>query len=208
MESVISIATLRPLELLINRGIGVSSTAQAMAAALEGRTLDLVIDGTPFRIRLAAREGQVDLTFPDDTPAAATLKGPPLAMLRMLGSDPQAPIRAGDVSITGSTDVADRFRDLLTIARPDLEEELSKLTGDAVAHEIGNVARGLVGFGMRTATSVSRSIGEYLTEERRTLPTRAEVDEFHAAVDRVANDVERAEARLAQLRAHIGDGRA
>ena len=38
-----------------------------------------------------------------------------------------------------------------------------------------------------------------MTEERHTLPTRTEAEEFFRDVDRTANDVERAEARLARL---------
>jgi ubiquinone biosynthesis protein UbiJ len=72
--------------------------------------------------------------------------------------------------------------------------------GDPVAHQLGNLARGFAAFGARAAESVSRSLGEYLTEERRTLPTRTETEEFYRDVDRVANDVERAAARVARLK--------
>ena len=196
----LSSTAFRPIELLINRGIGLSSTARAMAVALDGETLDVLVDGTPLRLRLTALEGRVRVTAASaEPPAAAILSGSPLAMIRLLGGDPQALIRAGDVQMTGNTDVANQFRDLLHMARPDLEEELSKLTGDPVAHQLGNLARDIVGWGARTAESVSRSVGEYLTEERRTLPTRLEVEEFYREVDRAANDVERAEARLLRL---------
>jgi ubiquinone biosynthesis protein UbiJ len=195
-----SSAAFRPLELLINRGIGLSSTAQAMAAALDGKALDVRLDGTPMALRLAAAEGQLRVTAPDQAPAAATLAGSPLAMIRLLGGDPQALIREGDVRMTGDTDVANQFRDLLHMARPDLEEELSRLVGDPVAHQLGDLARGFTALSARAAESVSRSLGEYLTEERRTLPTRTETEEFYRDVDRVANDVERAEARVARLK--------
>ena len=197
----LSSTAFRPIELLINRGIGLSSTARAMAVALDGEILDVRVDGTPLRLRLTALEGRVRVTAASaEPPAAAILSGSPLAMIRLLGGDPQALIRAGDVQMTGNTDVANQFRDLLHMARPDLEEELSKLTGDPVAHQIGNLARDIVDWGARTAESVSRSVGEYLTEERRTLPTRPEVEEFYREVDRAANDVERAEARLTRLK--------
>ncbi|MEO7386464.1 MAG: SCP2 sterol-binding domain-containing protein [Gammaproteobacteria bacterium] len=200
-----SAAAFRPLELLINRGIGLSSTAQAMVAALEGKALDVHLDGTPLALRLRAENGQVRVTGTGDGAAAATLAGSPLAMVRLLGGDPQALIREGEVRITGDTDIANQFRDLLHMARPDLEEELATFVGDPVAHQLGNFARGLAEWGSRAATSLSRSVGEYLTEERRTLPTRAEAVEFYGEVDRVANDVERAEARLARLRGRLKD---
>jgi len=199
-----SAAAFWPVELLINRGIGLSSTAQAMAAALKGKALDVRLDGTPVALRLTARDGQIRVTgasaAPADPAPATTLAGTPLAMIRLLGGDPQALIREGEVRMTGDTDVANQFRDLLHMARPELEEELARLVGDPLAHEVANLARGLADWGARAAGSLSRSVGEYLTEERRTLPTRAEAEEFYRDVDRVANDVERAEARLALLK--------
>ncbi len=200
MDLTFSAAAFRPLELLINRGIGLSSTAQAMAAALDGKALDVRLDDTPLAIRLTARDGQMRVTPIGEMTAAATLAGSPLAMIRLLGGDPQALIREGDVRMTGDTDVANQFRDLLHMARPDLEDELSKFVGDPVAHQLGNLARGFADWGARAAGSLSRSVGEYLTEERRTLPTRPEAQEFFKDVDRLANDVERAEARLNRLK--------
>lgn len=199
----LSTAGFRPIELLINRGIGLSSTAQAMAAALDGKALDVRLDGTPMALRLTAQDGQLRVTAPGESLAVATLSGTPLAMLRLLGGDPQALIREGEVRMTGDTDVANQFRDLLHMARPDLEDELSKLVGDPLAHQFGSMAREFTQWGLRAAESVSRSVGEYLTEERRSLPTRTETEEFYRDVDRVANDVERAEARLALLRERL-----
>ena len=196
---------LRPLELLLNRGIGQSTTAEAIAAVLDGKCLDVRIDAMPLALRMTASDGQVRLGMADETPATAAVAGPLLAMLRLLGGDPQGLIRAGDIRISGDTEVADQFRDLLGMARPDIEDELSKLVGDTVAHQLGNLARGFADWGARAADSVARSVGEYLTEERRSLPTRPEVDEFCAAVDTLASDVDRAEARLARLQGQARD---
>lgn len=201
----LSSATLRPIELLINRGIGLSSTAQAMAAALDGKDLDVRLDGTTLALRLTARDGKLRATAPGEMPATATLAGSPLAMVRLLSGDPQALIREGEVRITGNTDVANQFRDLLHMARPDLEEELSKIVGDPLAHHLANMSREFIDWSERTVASVSRSFGEYLTEERRTLPTRVEAAELYRDVDQVSNDVERAEARLALLRERLKD---
>lgn len=63
----------------------------------------------------------------------------------------------------------------------------------------GAAARGLLHWGARARASLARSLGEYLTEERATLPTKPEVEEFYQAVDQLANDGERAAARLARL---------
>lgn len=202
--SSLSTLALRPIEQLLNRGIGLSSTAAAMAAALEGKSLAIQVDGMSFAVLLQAVAGRLQLTttrMESGTESGSCLvAGSGLSLLKLLGSDPQALVRSGDIRMTGDTDVADRFRELLHMARPDLEEELSKVIGDPLAHRVGVVGREMVDFGKHAVESVTRSVGEYFTEERRTLPTRFEVDEFHRDVDILTNDVERAEARLARLK--------
>lgn len=207
--SSFSALALKPVEQLLNRGIGLSSTAGAMAAALDGQTLGIQVDGTPLVLQLRAGNGRLELTTTKaesgtemGSYADARVAGSPLALLRLLGSDPEALIRDGEIRMTGDTDVADRFRDLLHMAKPDLEEELSKLVGDPLAHRVGLVGREFADFGRRTLDSVSRSTGEYFTEERRTLPTQFEAGEFYGEVDTLVDDVERAAARLARLKEH------
>jgi ubiquinone biosynthesis protein UbiJ len=100
-----SSASFRPIELLINRGIRLSSTAQAMTRALEGKSLDVRLQDTPLALRLAARDGKIEVSTPGELPATALLAGTPLAMIRLLAGDPQALIREGEVRISGDTDV-------------------------------------------------------------------------------------------------------
>ena len=58
----------------------------------------------------------------------------------------------------------------------------------------------------KAAHSFSRSLSEYLREESRDLPTRLETDVFLAKVDALSNDLARAEARVARLRARLYPG--
>ena len=100
----------------------------------------------------------------------------------------------------GDADVAEAFRYLLQVVRPDWEEELSRVTGDVVAHEAGRVVRGVGKWLQLAGDSLARSTGEYLTEESRVLATQAELDEFCDAVDTLSAAVDRAEARLRIMR--------
>jgi ubiquinone biosynthesis protein UbiJ len=113
-------------------------------------------------------------------------------------------MRSGTVRIEGDAEVAQAFRDLLKAAQPDVEEELSRLIGDVGAHQLGNLARGALQFGQRVADTFARNVSEYLQEESRDLMTRVEVDEFIEAVDQLRDGVDRAEARLAQMRKELG----
>ena len=131
----------------------------------------------------------------------ATLSGTPIALAALAGPRAEGAVRGGGVRIEGDAEVAEKFRDLLTHARPDFEEELARVVGDVAARNIANLARGVLDFGRRTARSLAGSVSEYLQEEGRDVPNRTELEEFLAGVDRIRDDVERAEARLARLEA-------
>jgi ubiquinone biosynthesis protein UbiJ len=114
----------------------------------------------------------------------------------MVGAQPEAALRTGNIRIEGDAEVAQAFRALLQAAQPDVEEELSRLIGDVGAHQIGNLARGALQFGKRVADTFAQNVSEYLQEESRDVVTRIEVDEFTAAVDQLRDSVDRSEAKL------------
>jgi ubiquinone biosynthesis protein UbiJ len=189
---------LAPLESVLNRNIAESSAARLLAQRLAGKVLTVRFTGLPLSISFACDGERMSL----DTAAAtahATLTGTPLALLQLASRKPEAAVRSGAVHIEGDAEVAQTFSELLKSARPDLEEELSRVIGDVAAHQVGNVARSALAFGRRAADTLSQNIAEYLTEEGRDLPTRVEADEFVAGVDKLRDDVERLEVRLANL---------
>ncbi len=198
----------RPLEGLINHGIARSPEAQAIAVALDGQSLDVRIDGTPIALRMVVVAGVLQLSQPDtsqnagaESPAAtAGLSGPPIAMMRLMTGDPQTLIRAGEIHMTGSPDAAEQFRELLHLAKPDIEIELGRILGQSAAHQLGSFARGLSDLGARTGERLAQRMSEYLTVEKRSVLTQAELNRFLQATDTLANDVERAAARVERLR--------
>jgi ubiquinone biosynthesis accessory factor UbiJ len=190
----------RPFELFLNRGLQQSTTAQVLARALEGRTLGLTVDGTPFDLRLKLAGERLSVMLPDGAAPDACIGGSLLSLGRLLREDPQAPVRDGAVRMTGDTEIAEQFRQLLRFATPDLEEELSRLVGDPIAHQAGNAARAFAGWTEAAGRTMARSMSEYLQEESRILPTHSEVREFAGKVDDLVNDVARAEARIERLK--------
>ena len=89
-------------------------------------------------------------------------------------------------------------------ARPDLEEELSRVIGDVAAHQIGNVARSFAGFAQRAVTTFTQNVSEFLQEEGRDVPSRTEAEEFIRDVDKLRDDVDRIEARIDRLKSSAG----
>src|SRR5262245_28306339 len=190
---------LGPVERALNRQIAGSSRARALLAELDGRSMELRFAATPFRVRLAATTAALSLRPAADDPADAVIEGTPLSFLRLATGEATRSIRAGGMDVRGDAEIAEGFRRLLEAARPDLEEELSRVTGDVAAHYLAGFARDALDFGRRAGDAFARNLGEYLTEESRDLPVRLEVEEFLGGVDRLREAVDRLEARIAAL---------
>ena len=189
------------LEAILNRNVADSRRAQALARQLDGRAMSLAVEGTPVTIFLRAEGGRLSLTPHHDGAADASISGTPIALLALAGPRGEGAVRGGSVRIEGDAEVAQRFRELLSETRPDFEEELSRVVGDVAARRVANFARDFIEWGRRASGSFAGSVAEYLQEEGRDLPSRTEVEEFLAAVDRLRDDTERLEARLDRLAA-------
>ena len=192
------------VEQLLNRNLPRSPRARALCAELAGRRAALTIEGAGLRLLLASDGERLALGHESpaegDAPAADTaIAGTPLNLLALLGPDAEGVIRRGDVRIDGDAQLAQRFRELAWLLRPDIEEELSRLVGDAAAHSLARAAAGVIGFGRRAATTGTRNVAEYFAHERADLVPRAEAEAFFADVDRTREDVDRLAARVALL---------
>ena len=113
----------------------------------------------------------------------------------VLGLDPTKRI----ICASYSADLAQKFQRLLMLARPDPEEELAGLIGDAAAHQVGTVLRQAADWGRRSGGIVAANLREYLQEEQRDIPSSYEMGRFSRDVQTLRDDVERAEARLDRL---------
>jgi ubiquinone biosynthesis accessory factor UbiJ len=194
---------LERLEEALNRNVAESRKAQALCRQLDGRVVSLAVTGTPLEFFFSAKDGRLTLSPRNEGAAAdAALSGTPIALLALAGPRAEGALRGGGVRIEGDAEVAQRFRDLLGHAQPDFEEELARVIGDVAARNLANLARGFLDFGRKAGRSLAGNVSEYLQEEGRDLPTRTEVEEFLVGVDRLRDDVERLDARLARVESH------
>ena len=122
----------------------------------------------------------------------------PFSLLALAGGG-SATLAATGATIDGDAEVAQQFSELLGLLKPDPEEELAQLLGDAPAHHLGRVARAAVDFGNRVAHTTVQNVAEYLAHERRDLVPRAEGRQLLDGIDALRDDVDRFEARLNHL---------
>lgn len=185
------------LERLLNRALPRSVRARELCAQLAGRSLALEIRGFA-RLRITC-DGTALAVAPDAAPADATLSGGPLALLGLAGPAPQALLQRGAVAISGDAELAQQFRELLGLLRPDPEEDLAGLLGDVPAHQLARLARAGAGWSAQAAGTTLRNLAEYLAHERAHLVPRHEGEQFLRGVDQVREGVDRAAARLELL---------
>jgi ubiquinone biosynthesis protein UbiJ len=117
-------------------------------------------------------------------------------MLRRSRSGAQS---RSSIQIKGDAEIADRYRELFVLARPDLEEELSRWVGDPPARQISQLARSLRSWASRARRTAGENIAEYLQEEGRDLVTKTEMEEFLRGVDGARDTLDRIEARILRL---------
>jgi ubiquinone biosynthesis protein UbiJ len=110
---------------------------------------------------------------------------------------------SGSVEITGDSALAQQFAEALFSLDIDWEEQLSHLTGDVLAHEVGNLGRGLFKWGESVRKTAGLNLKEYLQEELRLLPTREEIEPLLVDIDHLRDDVERLSARIERLQRHL-----
>ena len=182
------------LEKLLNRGLPRSPRARQLCATLSGRSVAIVVPDI-LRLRVSSN-GQTLTVMRDDAPADATLRGGALSLLALASDSAQAVIQRGDVAISGDSEVAQGYRELAQLLRPDLEEELSLLIGDVPAHQLGRLARLAAGWSGRAADTTLRNLAEYLGHERGDLVSRNEGEQFLRGVDALRESVDRLQARL------------
>ena len=190
------------LDKLLNRGLPRSPRARQLCAQLEGRSIALEIRAIT-RLRVAST-GQTLSVMRDDAPADATLTGGPLSLLALAGESADAVLQRGEVAISGDAELAQQFRELARLLRPDLEEELSLLLGDVPAHQLGRLARLTLRWSRKAASTTLANLAEYLGHERADLVPRNEGEQFLRGVDAVREGVDRLGARIALLSARRG----
>ena len=186
------------IENLLNRNLPRSPRARELASSLVGKRVRVEARGLGWVIIAESLNTSIRLTreTTDGQPPDADISGSLLNLAALASSHPEEVIQRGDVTIRGDAEVAQKFRELAMLLKPDVEEELSRLIGDSPAHQALRLVRLATGFGRRAAQTGVRNVAEYLAHERGDLVPRAEAEDFYRGVERLREDLDRVEARV------------
>lgn len=187
-------------EKALNRFLQLDPQTDSRLAPIIGRVICVQFQQVKYTVYFLIQKEGVRLLSDYTSTADVTLIGAPFDFLRLSkAASSSAALFESDIKVTGDLDVAKQFKKIFAELDVDWEEQLSTVTGDVIAHQIGNFMRSLGRWAKKSSASLQQDITEYVQEEVRWLPLRLEIQDFFRQVDRTRDDVERLAARVQRL---------
>lgn len=104
-----------------------------------------------------------------------------------------------EIGIEGGADLAGTVQYLFRHLRWDLEEDLSRIFGDALAHRMVVQGSRFAAWNREAATKLAQNLAEYWIEEQPLLARPADVRQFLASVDQLRDELAQLEKRIEAL---------
>lgn len=192
------------IEPALKRYLALDPEALKRLAKLSGEVVKLEITDFNSSVYLFPNVNGIQLKHSYTGKIDAEIKGSVVTFIRLKFADEKNSTQlAKQLEISGDVHLAQTFSQILQQIDVDWEEQIAQLTGDIIAHQIGNFARSFKRWRKQAAASLQANITEYLQEEAQQLPPREEVEDFFTHVYELQNDLLRLEARLRII--HVAD---
>jgi ubiquinone biosynthesis protein UbiJ len=189
------------LEAMINKYLSLDPEVTEKLAQLEGRVIAVEITGLNKTLYFFPHQAGMDVTEQYHDEADTTLKGSPLALLKMSMSKDVAPMMLkGEVEIKGDVRLGRSFKKILSEMDVDWEEYIARIIGDASAHHLAGLTKKIMNWGRQAGKDVAADVSEYLQEESRDVVSRPELEMFYQDVDALRNRLDRFQAQLEALK--------
>lgn len=192
------------LEKAFNQCLRMDPETLAQVTRLEGKVIALEIAGLGKTIYLVPTASGLRVQSVFEGEPDVTLRGGPFSLARLGLSEHPTKVFGDGVEMSGDAQLGRKIQRILDGLKLDWEEQLSHLSGDVVAHQVGNTLRGLLDWGRQAADTLGRDVAEYFQEESRDLVVRAELAPFLDGVDILRADVDRLTQRVQRLQARLG----
>ena len=185
----------RPLAAALNHLLKAEPWARERLAPFAGETIEVRGSLFPAMAFIVQEGGMLG--------SAATVDQPSL-LIALKPDAPAAFLRGEEhflraVEVSGNARLADEVMVLVRNLRWDFEEDLSRLTGDVVAHRIAEAARGFAAWQADAAKRIGEALADYVTEESRLVMQRSELESLAGGIARLRDSVERLEQRIRRL---------
>ena len=184
------------LETALNQILRLDPDVIAGLAELSGKVIGVELRGLNLRFSLIPEPWGLRLIPGHAHKVDVMVCATPVALGRLVRG---AKAVNEEIDIQGDMDLGRAFQALLGSIDIDWEEQLSRITGDVVAHQFGRSLGRFLAWGQKAADTLAMNASEYLQQESRDLPPRRVVEQFMDAVDTLRADTDRLEARIRRL---------
>jgi ubiquinone biosynthesis protein UbiJ len=188
------------LESALNRYIHLDLDVGELLAPLAGKVIALTIEPFGETVYLCPTERSIQVLDAYPEPPDTRISGS-LSALGLMGisAKPMRSVFSGEVKIEGDIATGRKFQALFDKLNIDLEEQLSRFTGDVIARQIGNFFRTGTRWTRESIRTFELNLGEFLQEETRDLPAGPEAEIFYRQVDELRADFDRLNSRIERL---------
>ena len=198
-------AGLLALETALNQYLSLDPEISSELAQLHGKVIGFDLRGTGLKLYfIPAQNSSIQVMGDYEGEPDCMISGSPFSLIQSHLQNNSDAVFSGDIEIAGSSRLAQQFTGILKRIEIDWEEHLSKITGDVIAHQVGEFFRTTSDWLKRNKHSSELNLQEYLQEEIRLTPGALEMENFFNDVDQLRDDVERLAARIARLTSKRG----
>jgi ubiquinone biosynthesis accessory factor UbiJ len=189
------------LETGINRVLALDEASSERLDRLDGRMLQLELEGIGITLYFAFNGGHVEVGTRSQYEPDTVISGSPFALFSMAAPEEAARWGApgSRVSIRGDATLARDLEQLFSRLDPDWEGRLSRVLGEVWGHQVAAGLRAGAEQVRESAGSAGEMLSEYLQRNRGPVVRADEVDAFGLAVGEVETAVKRLEERVRKL---------
>lgn len=198
---------LLPAEQVLNTLLAQDPHIATRLAPFAGKTIEIRSSAPSATLTLVLHERRIRLSALDvrtlQQTADARISGRASALLSLLMQPARRPLASAGIEVSGDSLL---IQDLFTTLRAldvDWEDLLAPLLGEIPTHELAQLGQQARQWGTTARHNLGRSVDEYLKEEIRLVPDRAELRRFDAQVDRLRFSLDRAAARAESLQDRV-----
>ena len=127
------------------------------------------------------------------------IKGSLMSLAQLAKSDRMNLANSG-VEVFGSTGLLIELQTIFKNSEIDWEDALNEKLGDLAGHQTANGIRTVFGWATARKKTLTRLLGEYLTEEVKATPNKIELEKYYSDVSALQLATDRISARVDALK--------
>jgi ubiquinone biosynthesis protein UbiJ len=197
------------LELAINKVLSLDESSQVRLQTLAGKSCEVLPIELGFALKFVFTDSTVLVSSPEQEVKTGKLSSDECRIKLSLFAIPElqdtdnitALIKADKLDFEGNLSIAQGFGELFKSLNIDLEEELSKFLGDALAHTTVHNVKQLHQSLLEKAKLSLNTLTDAMLDEKPVAVRAIMIENFNQEVNELKRDTDHLEARIKRLEA-------